>query len=95
MIHNNSIKTYYEEKRKLGKRATEIFVFMLGTDGCLTDRQIQLALGYAERNSVQPRITELIKSGHLYEVGRTKCQMTNKMVRLVSCDPTLVENNES
>tara|TARA_B100000519_G_C13891857_1_gene273258 strand:- start:72 stop:338 length:267 start_codon:yes stop_codon:yes gene_type:complete len=84
MIHNNSIRTYYEDKTKIGKRAKAIYEFFCKTDGMFTDREVQKMMGFPERNMVQPRITELIQKGMLFEVGATKCSITNKKVRLVS-----------
>ena len=49
-----------------------------------TDRQVTAALGFDERNAVQPRITELIKAGLVAEVGKTKCNITGKRVRVVA-----------
>ena len=85
MIHNNSIKTYYETLTKLNKREKIIYNFFCeNCDLMFTDRQVQQKLGFAERNMVQPRVTELIAKGLLIEAGRTKCQTTGKTVRLVA-----------
>jgi hypothetical protein len=86
MIHPNSRKTYTEEKIKLGKRAKEIYEFLISCNSSeiFTDRQIMQALGYSEPNQVRPRITELIKMGKVFEVGACKCISTKKTVRLVS-----------
>jgi|TARA_R100000482_G_scaffold124940_1_gene80162 hypothetical protein len=84
MIHNNSIKTYYEDLTKLNKREKVIFEFFCDNSEIMfTDRQVQQKLGFAERNMVQPRVTELIGKGLLEEAGKTKCQITGKTVRLV------------
>ncbi len=48
-----------------------------------TDREIKEKMGLSDMNSVRPRITELIKSGHLEETDNTKCPVTNKTVRKV------------
>lgn len=89
MIHNNSYNAYTEEQPKLNKRAVSILEYMRDVRASLTDRQIQTGMGYAERNMVQPRISELIKMGCLFEVGKVKCSLTNKSVRLVSAKPGL------
>ena len=84
MIHDNSIRTYYEEKLKLNKREKLIYDFLYKHSDCMfTDREIQKQLGLAERNMVQPRITELIGKGMLTECGATKCSTTGKKVRMV------------
>ena len=87
MIHNNSYNAYTEEQPKLNKRAVSILEYMRRTQTSMTDRQIQAGMGFAERNMVQPRISELIKMGCLFEVGKVKCALTNKSVRLVSAKP--------
>ena len=87
-MHNNSLGTYDEEKFNLSKRSMLILEYMTlfknSSQRSLTDREIQSALGFSERGMVQPRITELIGDGLLEEVGRTKCRVTGKNVRLVS-----------
>ncbi len=95
MIHNNSIRTYYEEKPKLNKRAKLIYEYLLDLppNCCHTDREIMMALGYSEPNQVRPRITELVKMGMLHEVGKTKCDITGKNVRLVSNRHSLQSSN--
>tara|TARA_X000001388_G_scaffold28812_1_gene20349 strand:- start:342 stop:620 length:279 start_codon:yes stop_codon:yes gene_type:complete len=82
-MHNNSLKAYYEEKPKLSKRSKDIYNFFKENERMYTDREVQLALGFSEPNQVRPRITELIKTGMLTEMGKTKCKYTNKTVREV------------
>lgn len=84
MIHPNSRQAYEEEKPKLSKRAQVIYDALIDIENPMTDRQVQVALGFAERGMVQPRITELINAGLVCECGKTKCKVTNKQVRLVS-----------
>jgi predicted transcriptional regulator len=83
-MHGNSLKAYCEENIKLSKRESVILDWMFDKSGSFTDREIQIKMGFAERNQVQPRITELIKKNLLFEVGKTKCKLTGKTVRLVS-----------
>lgn len=83
-MHHNSIKAYYEEIEKLSNRAKAIYNWIVEHGQSYTDREIQIRMGFAERNMVQPRITELIERGLLYECGKTKCAMTGKTVRLVA-----------
>ena len=83
-MHQNSLQAYSEEAQHLNKRQQAILeFFQLNPDSSYTDRQVQALMGFIERNQVQPRITELIKLGKLWEVGRTKCPLTDKMVRTV------------
>lgn len=37
-----------------------------------------------DMNCVRPRVTELIKKGLLWELGSTRCAVTNKTVRIVA-----------
>ncbi len=83
-MHINSISTYYEEKKNLNKRAKHIYNYLCSKKNePLTDRDVQRDLGYAEPNNVRPRITELIKIGLVEEVGKKKCSLTGKRVRLI------------
>ena len=84
-MHQNSINTYYEEIDNLSDRQKKILEFFKeNPDACYTDREVQMYLGYRERNQVQPRISELIKINKLWEVGKRQCKITGKTVRLVS-----------
>jgi chromosome condensin MukBEF MukE localization factor len=87
-MHINSINAYHEELPKLSKRASVIYNFFANTHSRLerfyTDRQVKTILGFNDMNQVRPRITELIKLGLLEEVGKTKCPITCKMVRVVN-----------
>ena len=83
-MHENSILSYIEElsNDNINKRSKEILE-CLKSLASATDRQIKNYLGYDEMNCVRPRITELIDSGHIREIGSVKCETTGKTVRLV------------
>ncbi len=83
-LHQNTINSYIEEMPNMSKRAKHIYDFLLETSGTYTDRQVMEQLGYSEMNQVRPRITELIRAKRLFEVGSTRCERTNKRVRLIS-----------
>ena len=87
-MHINSINAYYEELPRLSKRASDIYNFFTNThsrnERFHTDRQVKTILGFDDMNQVRPRITELIQLGLLEEVGKTKCPITCKMVRVVN-----------
>tara|TARA_X000001382_G_scaffold127171_1_gene114693 strand:- start:120 stop:392 length:273 start_codon:yes stop_codon:yes gene_type:complete len=83
-VHENSLNCYYQERPKLSKRAKHIHNFFCEAQGVYTDRQVQVEMGFDEPNNVRPRITELIKAGMLEEVGKAKCNVTGKSVRMVS-----------
>jgi predicted ArsR family transcriptional regulator len=83
MIHANSIKSYNDVKPELSGRRKEIYLTICKRSKKMTDREVKDELQLPDMNSVRPRITELIKSGHLEEVGNVKCPLTGKTVRQV------------
>lgn len=82
-MHRNSLTAYAEEEARLGSRAAQILA-LLRTDGPLTDRQVCARMGYADMNSVRPRITELIDNKLIEEVDDIRCPVTGKKVRQVA-----------
>lgn len=83
MIHRNSKTSYDELVPELSGRRKQIYLTMLKHGTRLTDREIKDKMGLIDMNAVRPRITEMIKSGHVEEVENTKCPVTNKTVRKV------------
>ena len=83
MIHQNSRDSYNEIKPELKGRRKAIYLVMLKHGTRLTDREIKDKMGLSDMNAVRPRITEMIKSGHVEEVESVKCPVTNKTVRKV------------
>ena len=89
MMHENSIKTYGEEKVRLSKRAVTIYdTFKANPHLQFTDRMILKKLSQTDPNYVRPRITELIKAGLLIECGKVNCHETGKTVRVVKLPST-------
>ena len=87
-MHENSLKAYEEELPKLNPRAGAVLraavrYQAVGGTVALTDRTIMRLLGFADPNSVRPRITELLKAGLLVEGGKIKDSTTGKTVRTV------------
>ena len=83
-VHENSRKAYHEERPKLSKRCAEIMdAFYMKPSFTHTDRWVMEFLSYRDMNAVRPRITELIDAGYLMEVGKIKCPVTGKTVRVV------------
>ena len=82
-VHDNSRRAYHEETANIGKRAMDILRFYRSRVGLFTDRDCMTALGFTDMNSVRPRITELVQSGLLREVGEIEDRITGKRVRLV------------
>lgn len=77
-IHENSRKAWREINTS--QRETEILK-VFEQHGTLTDRQVCRIMGFPEMNNVRPRITEMIDSGVLVEVKKTRCPVTGKTVR--------------
>ena len=50
----------------------------------MSDRQIMMRLGFTDMNSVRPRVTEMLKSRVLIEVGERRDTVTGQTVRLVA-----------
>jgi hypothetical protein len=82
-MHDNSLRAYEEEKDALGNRAKEILKYLEGTPRPQSDRDIRTAMGFTDMNHVRPRLTELIRVGLVFEVGRHRCAVTGKTVRIV------------
>ena len=81
MIHDNSINSYHSLEG-LNKRCRMV-VSALSDLGVATDRRIKEHLNLPDMNNVRPRVTELLKLGHLVECGDEICNVTNKTVRKV------------
>jgi len=81
-MHQNSLDAHTEDEPKLCKRMIEIFNDVK-LHGKGTDREIAERMGFGHRSEVQPRISDLIKIKHLEEVGKVKCAITGKTVRVV------------
>jgi predicted ArsR family transcriptional regulator len=83
MIHENSRASYDAIKPELSGRRKEIYLTLCKSSRKMTDREVKDEMGLNDMNSVRPRITELIKMGHVEEVGNVKCPLTGKTVRQV------------
>lgn len=84
-VHANSVAAYSgkETKNELGKRALDILT-EVRTNGPGTDRQISDRMKFPNRSYVQPRISDLVRLGHLKEQESIHCPVTGKKVRVVS-----------
>ena len=82
-IHPNSVRAYWEGRDELfGKRHQKV-IAALRRSGTSSDREVMIACGFADMNSVRPRITELIEVGIVEPHGDIICPVTKKRVRLV------------
>jgi hypothetical protein len=77
-IHQNTLYSWRELKLTSRNRS---ICELIAERGPLTDRQIQEALGFEEKNSVSPCITALRDKVVLVEVGKTRCMKFNRLVR--------------
>lgn len=82
-VHDNSIQTFYETEQDREKRRAEVFEVYVKAGRSMTDREVCKALGYNDLNAVRPRCSELVDEGLLIEVGKTRCPITNRRVRLM------------
>jgi hypothetical protein len=84
MIHENSVKSYEEQKEKGLIESWRRIVFdayCMKPFNSLTDREVLSKLGNPDVNLVRPEITRLISDGLLKPVGKTICSFTGKTVR--------------
>lgn len=80
-MHENSLECY----RSLNLAPTKLAVLAVYHEfGPMTDRQIGMKLGMVDLNGCKPVITTLIdKDKLLVEIGKQKCEVTGRKVRIV------------
>lgn len=78
----NSRQAYHSEKNKLNERSAIVLQY-LSDNGPATDRVICEALKFPDMNCVRPRCTELIDAGLVQEIGKRRCHVTAKQVRIL------------
>lgn len=81
-VHSNSLASLREDASRLSVRREEVFSVFEMYERPLTDREVLELTAYTEVNCVQPRITELVKAGRLFEFGKKRCRWTGKRVRV-------------
>jgi hypothetical protein len=82
--HRNSRAAYYGTKTmRHDRRAIVLGLFQDNPAQAFTDREALARIypGSGDLNMVRPRITELVESGELREVGSVRCSVTGKTVR--------------
>jgi predicted HTH transcriptional regulator len=84
-MHANSLAAYHSTPLERSERRAAV-LSVIREHGPITDRQVMQKLGFHEPNAVRPRITELIKSGEVFEAGGVKDSVTGKTVRLVQAN---------
>jgi hypothetical protein len=83
-MHVNSIVAYWEGRQEAFSKRELAVLGVFARLQVASDREIMLALGFVDMNSVRPRISELLKEGLLVEVGQQPDPITGKIVRLVA-----------
>lgn len=78
-MHANSVAAFRD--LDLGKREALVLASFALSSCPLTDREVMERMGFAEPNSVRPRITALIERGLLYESRSVRCPTTGRTVR--------------
>ncbi len=79
-IHPNSVEACHTIDRET-RRKNVLAVYQAMPKSALTDREVANAMGFKDLNMARPRITELVKSGTLSEIGKVKDFLTGKTVR--------------
>ncbi len=82
-IHANSHAAW--RTLDIGMRQAAVLDVYREASEPLTDRQVGDRLGLTDLNGCKPRITELVRLGHLIERGSAKDAVTGRSVRL--CAP--------
>lgn len=82
-MHKNSMRAHKADKKELGGRSLDILTNVREV-GPGTDRDIAKRMGFPHRSWVQPRISDLIKAGHLSQKEDMPCSVTGKLVRVVA-----------
>jgi len=80
MIHHNSLKAH--RSNRYSKRC-KMIIDEICENGPGTCRELIERLGLRDMNQVRPRVTELVKSGALREIGEKRDNSTGKMVMVV------------
>lgn len=86
-MHEHSLEAYYQGKVEVFTKREGQILSAYERIGKASDREIADELGFPDLNAVRPRITELIASGILREIGVTKDPITFKQVRVVEIVP--------
>jgi len=77
--HENSVEAWGEVDVET-RRAEVLRAY--AECGALTDREVMVRLSHRDPNAVRPRITELVKSGHLIEIGKRRDVVSGRRVRV-------------
>jgi hypothetical protein len=92
-IHQNS-RDSYKDFRGAKQSSYRARIWNLYNDAGkpLTDREIMQTLHEIDPNNIRPEITRLKQDGLLMEVGKNKCPITGKTVRIATITNRLYFN---
>ena len=80
-VSNESIRAYKEEALRLNKDQRRVYDFLLHNRyNSYTVRQIAKMLGCGHRSEIQPRVSDLVKLGHVIKHKSGRCDETGKTV---------------
>lgn len=79
-IHTHSTEAFTATTDARAQRREAVYRTLLAASR--TDRQVALALGFADPNASRPRITELRDDGWAMETGSVQCPVTGRKVRV-------------
>lgn len=82
-MHVNSLLAYWQGKGELFSERENDILRAVGKMKRATDREVMLALGFADPNKVRPRITEMLSEGLLEEIGNIEDPISGKTVRVL------------
>lgn len=71
-----------ESIKSMDAASRRVAILIALGDGPSTARRLAYKLGYAERNAVAPRLTELCEKGLVEPVGKERCEVTGKKVTI-------------
>ena len=84
-IHENSRESFKEYRKAKGfSYRSRIWNLYHAAGRPLTDREIMQSLLETDPNNIRPEITRLKQDGLLVEVGKNKCPVTGKTVRIAT-----------
>lgn len=83
-MHANSLEAY--SSLDLSKREALVLSAFMGCNAPMSDKECSSRLGFGHKSACQPRISDLVRKGLLYEIGEATDPDTGKTVRV--CIPT-------
>lgn len=83
-MHSNSLEAYKTKEKALGGKKKLIYDWMMrNKEYAHTDKHIAMLMGYKHHSAVQPRLSDLIKEGWVYEAGSQRDLTTGVRCRML------------